>query len=131
MDPDTVLRLAHDQALQYPSVEIVYPFGYGLSYTDFAWAVTGTEAGDVDGTVAVTVEVTNTGTVAGRDVVLLSEGDPLFYGSFMYMHDRLSPHFETEIVPGVPAFAAATATAAATAAAARSARWQPPCRRLA
>ena len=49
---------------------------------------------------------------AGRDVVLLSEGDPLFYGSFMYMHDRLSPHFETEIVPGVPAFAAATATAA-------------------
>ena len=49
---------------------------------------------------------------AGRDVVLLSEGDPLFYGSFMYMHDRLSPRFETEIVPGVPAFAAATATAA-------------------
>lgn len=27
MDPDTVLRLAHDQAMQYPSVEIVYPFG--------------------------------------------------------------------------------------------------------
>ncbi|HIW69478.1 MAG TPA: precorrin-2 C(20)-methyltransferase, partial [Candidatus Dietzia merdigallinarum] len=49
---------------------------------------------------------------AGRDVVLLSEGDPLFYGSFMYMHDRLSPRFDTEIVPGVPAFAAATATAA-------------------
>jgi len=49
---------------------------------------------------------------AGRDVVLLSEGDPLFYGSFMYMHDRLAQHFETEIVPGIPAFAAATATAA-------------------
>lgn len=49
---------------------------------------------------------------AGRDVVLLSEGDPLFYGSFMYMHDRLSPRFEVEIVPGVPAFAAATAAAA-------------------
>ncbi len=27
MDPDTVLRLAHEQAMQYPSVEIVYPFG--------------------------------------------------------------------------------------------------------
>src|SRR5687767_15934116 len=26
---------------------------------------------------------------AGRDVVLLAEGDPLFYGSFMYMPDRL------------------------------------------
>ncbi|MFE9637969.1 precorrin-2 C(20)-methyltransferase [Nocardiopsis alba] len=50
---------------------------------------------------------------AGRDVVLLSEGDPLFYGSYMYMHDRLSEHHETEIVPGVPAFTAATATAAA------------------
>ena len=47
-----------------------------------------------------------------RNVVLLSEGDPLFYGSFMYMHDRLSPRFEVEIVPGVPAFAAATAAAA-------------------
>jgi precorrin-2 C20-methyltransferase/precorrin-3B C17-methyltransferase len=49
---------------------------------------------------------------AGRDVVLLAEGDPLFYGSFMYMHDLLSPRFPTEIVPGVPAFAAATAAAA-------------------
>ena len=49
---------------------------------------------------------------AGRDVALLSEGDPLFYGSFMYMHDRLSGEFATEIVPGVPAFAAATAAAA-------------------
>src|SRR6195952_3501679 len=34
---------------------------------------------------------------AGRDVVLLAEGDPLFYGSFMYMHDRLAPSYETEI----------------------------------
>ncbi|CAI9404056.1 precorrin-2 C(20)-methyltransferase [Nocardioides sp. T2.26MG-1] len=46
---------------------------------------------------------------AGRDVVLLAEGDPLFYGSYMYMHDRLSARYETEIVPGVPAFLAATA----------------------
>lgn len=50
---------------------VVYPFGYGLSYTDFTWQVVATEAGDVDGTIAVTVEVTNTGTVAGRDVVEL------------------------------------------------------------
>ncbi|GGO16588.1 precorrin-3B C(17)-methyltransferase [Microbispora rosea subsp. aerata] len=46
---------------------------------------------------------------AGRNVVLLSEGDPLFYGSYMYMHDRLSEKYPTEIVPGVPAFLAATA----------------------
>jgi len=46
---------------------------------------------------------------AGRNVVLLSEGDPLFYGSYMYMHDRLSERYPTEIVPGVPSFLAATA----------------------
>ncbi|MCV7168288.1 SAM-dependent methyltransferase, partial [Mycobacterium stomatepiae] len=46
---------------------------------------------------------------AGRTVALLTEGDPLFYGSFMYMHDRLSARFDTEIIPGVPAFSAATA----------------------
>ncbi|MEV7397683.1 precorrin-2 C(20)-methyltransferase [Aeromicrobium sp. NPDC092404] len=50
---------------------------------------------------------------AGRSVVVLAEGDPLFYGSYMYMHDRLADRFETEVVPGVPAFAAATATTAA------------------
>lgn len=49
---------------------------------------------------------------AGRTVVVLAEGDPLFYGSYMYMHDRLSDRFETEVVPGVTSFAAATATVA-------------------
>lgn len=49
----------------------------------------------------------------GRTVVLLAEGDPLFYGSYMYMHDRLSDRFATEVVPGVPAFAAATAAVSA------------------
>ncbi len=49
---------------------------------------------------------------AGRTVVVLAEGDPMFYGSYMYMHDRLSDRFETEVVPGVPAFAAATAAVA-------------------
>jgi precorrin-2 C20-methyltransferase/precorrin-3B C17-methyltransferase len=46
---------------------------------------------------------------AGRHVVLLAEGDPLFYGSAMYMHDRLSGRFATSVVPGVPAFSASTA----------------------
>jgi beta-glucosidase len=55
---------------------VVYPFGYGLSYTDFAWEITGTEAGDVDGVVSVDVEVTNTGDVAGRDVVELYYSAP-------------------------------------------------------
>lgn len=49
---------------------------------------------------------------AGRTVVVLAEGDPLFYGSFMYLHDRLAHRFATEIVPGVTALAGATAAAA-------------------
>jgi precorrin-2/cobalt-factor-2 C20-methyltransferase len=39
----------------------------------------------------------------GRDAVLLCEGDPFFYGSSMYIFDRLSPVFPSEIVPGVSA----------------------------
>ena len=49
---------------------------------------------------------------AGRDVVLLAEGDPLFYGSAMYLHDRFKPVYATAVVPGVPAFAAASAVVA-------------------
>jgi precorrin-2/cobalt-factor-2 C20-methyltransferase len=38
---------------------------------------------------------------AGRDVALLSEGDPLFYGSFMHLFIRLRDRFPVTIVPGV------------------------------
>jgi len=41
----------------------------------------------------------------GRDVALLAEGDPLFYGSFMHLYVRLRERFETEIVPGVTGMA--------------------------
>jgi precorrin-2 C20-methyltransferase/precorrin-3B C17-methyltransferase len=45
---------------------------------------------------------------AGRDVVLLCEGDPFFYGSYMYMHERLSGRFEAIVVPGVTSVSAAS-----------------------
>lgn len=48
---------------------------------------------------------------AGRTVVVLSEGDPLFYGSYMHLHKRLSPHYPTEVVPGVTSVSAASAAA--------------------
>jgi precorrin-2/cobalt-factor-2 C20-methyltransferase len=38
---------------------------------------------------------------AGRVVAVISEGDPLFYGSYMHLHARLAPRFPTEIVAGV------------------------------
>ncbi|MFT3931069.1 MAG: precorrin-2 C(20)-methyltransferase [Spongiibacteraceae bacterium] len=37
----------------------------------------------------------------GRDVAVICEGDPLFYGSYMYLHDRMGSHYETEVIPGV------------------------------
>jgi len=49
---------------------------------------------------------------AGRDVVLLAEGDPLFYSSYMHMHKRISSRFRTEIVPGVTSVSAAAAALA-------------------
>jgi precorrin-2/cobalt-factor-2 C20-methyltransferase len=38
---------------------------------------------------------------AGRDVALLAEGDPLFYGSFMHLYIRLRGHYPVTLVPGV------------------------------
>ena len=38
---------------------------------------------------------------AGRTVAVLAEGDPLFYGSYMHLHVRLSPRYACEIVAGV------------------------------
>lgn len=43
---------------------------------------------------------------SGRDVALLCEGDPFFYGSFMYIYDRLADRYPTEVVPGVTAMTA-------------------------
>jgi precorrin-2 C20-methyltransferase / precorrin-3B C17-methyltransferase len=47
----------------------------------------------------------------GRDVAVLCEGDPFFYGSYMYLHERLAGRYRTEVVPGVTSFSAAAATA--------------------
>ena len=40
---------------------------------------------------------------AGRNVAVLSEGDPLFYGSYMHLHVRLAHRFPTEVIAGVTA----------------------------
>ncbi|HEX4106929.1 MAG TPA: precorrin-3B C(17)-methyltransferase [Solirubrobacteraceae bacterium] len=46
----------------------------------------------------------------GRDVAVLCEGDPFFYGSYAYLHERLAHRFPTEVVPGVTSFSAAAAS---------------------
>ena len=40
---------------------------------------------------------------AGRTVAVLSEGDPLFFGSYMHLHVRLMKRFPTDVIPGVTA----------------------------
>jgi precorrin-2/cobalt-factor-2 C20-methyltransferase len=42
---------------------------------------------------------------AGRDVALLAEGDPLFYGSFMHLYVRLRARYPVTLVPGVTGMA--------------------------
>ena len=74
------------------------PLEEGQSYerllTEFYEASAGTLAGFLD---------------AGVEVAVLCEGDPFFYGSFMYLHSRLAPRYEVEVVPGVTSVAGATA----------------------
>lgn len=88
-----------EECLTYPVTTgaTAHPGGYAGALADFYAEAAARLAAHLD---------------AGRDVVLLAEGDPLFYGSFMYMHDALAERFETVVVPGVPAFAAATASVA-------------------
>ncbi|EPN24512.1 precorrin-2 C(20)-methyltransferase, partial [Pseudomonas syringae pv. actinidiae ICMP 18804] len=34
-------------------------------------------------------------------MAVICEGDPFFYGSYMYLHDRLAERYEAEVIPGV------------------------------
>ena len=47
---------------------------------------------------------------AGRDVAMLCEGDPFFYGSFMYVFGRMATHHAVKVVPGVSSLMACAAT---------------------
>jgi precorrin-2/cobalt-factor-2 C20-methyltransferase len=40
---------------------------------------------------------------AGRSVAVLSEGDPLLYGSYMHLHVRLAPRYDTKVIAGITA----------------------------
>lgn len=63
---------------QYYSNDPIYPFGYGLSYTSFEYSNPTIDQTSVDanGTVTFTVDVTNTGAVAGQEVVQLYVSHP-------------------------------------------------------
>ncbi len=44
----------------------------------------------------------------GKTVAFLCEGDPLFFGSFTYLLERLDKQYDSLVIPGIPAFIAAT-----------------------
>ncbi|MDD9913730.1 MAG: precorrin-2 C(20)-methyltransferase [Rhodospirillaceae bacterium] len=46
---------------------------------------------------------------SGRDVAALCEGDPFFYGSFMYLFGRMAPQYDITIVPGISSLMASAA----------------------
>jgi precorrin-2/cobalt-factor-2 C20-methyltransferase len=48
---------------------------------------------------------------AGRDVAVLCEGDPLFYGSYLHLHERLAPEQRCVVIPGITSFAGCAARA--------------------
>jgi beta-glucosidase len=66
-------NIREGRTYMYFKGEPLYPFGYGLSYTTFKYSNLKTSMPKVakDGTVMVSVDVTNTGSVAGDDVVQL------------------------------------------------------------
>jgi precorrin-2/cobalt-factor-2 C20-methyltransferase len=45
----------------------------------------------------------------GQDVAVLCEGDPFFYGSFMYLFNRLTADFQVEVIPGISSLMACAA----------------------
>lgn len=82
---------------------VVYPFGYGLSYTTFEWEVgepslTELEKGE---TVSVDVKITNSGDVAGKDVVQLYAGAPYTEGGIEKPYKVLVGYAKTSVLqPG-------------------------------
>jgi len=81
---------------------VVYPFGYGLSYTSFDWDVqlSGGTVSEND-TITATVTVTNTGAVAGKDVVQLYYSAPYTPGGIEKAHVVLGDFAKTKLLnPG-------------------------------
>ncbi|MCD8367036.1 MAG: glycoside hydrolase family 3 C-terminal domain-containing protein [Clostridiales bacterium] len=67
-----------ENLIDYDST-VQYPFGHGLSYTTFEQTMTDLEVA-ADGTISFDVTVTNTGTVAGKDVIEVYYTPPYYNG---------------------------------------------------
>ena len=90
---------AADEGLINYDDEVVFPFGYGLSYTDFKQEMSSITS---DGTnLNFTVTVTNTGSVAGKDVVEIYDNPPYTNGGIEKASANLVDFAKTsELAPG-------------------------------
>ena len=96
---DLITEDAIEELLIYPVTvgETDHPLGYYGAIEDFY---------------AESAERLTKHLAAGRTVVVLAEGDPLFYSSYMYLHDRICDAYACEVVPGVTSVSASTAAVA-------------------
>ena len=89
---------AQEGAIDYDKT-VQYPFGYGLSYTEFEQKMG--ELEEKDGQISVDVEVTNTGDVAGKDVVEVYYKPPYTNGGIEKSSANLIEFAKTELLqPG-------------------------------
>ncbi len=86
-----------EEALVYPLTtgSTTHPGGYRGALEDFYAEASGRLAAHLD---------------AGRDVAVLSEGDPFVYSSYQHLHKRLAHRYHTEVVPGVSSLSATGAS---------------------
>lgn len=85
------------------NANVVYPFGYGLSYTTFDWTVGDASASEIElgTTITVPVTVKNTGSVAGKEVVQLYASAPYTLGGIEKAHKVLVGFSKTKLLqPG-------------------------------
>jgi len=86
-----------EEALVYPltTESTTHPGGYRGALEDFYAEASARLAAHLD---------------AGRDVAVLSEGDPFVYSSYQHLHKRLAHRYDTEVVPGVSSLSATGAS---------------------
>lgn len=88
---------------EWYNANVVYPFGYGLSYTTFDWTVGDASASEIElgTTITVPVTVKNTGSVAGKEVVQLYASAPYTLGGIEKAHKVLVGFAKTKLLqPG-------------------------------
>jgi precorrin-2/cobalt-factor-2 C20-methyltransferase len=98
----TAERYLNPEAERLP---LVYPYTTELSARDPRYVAALASFYD-DSAAAIAARLRE-----GQDVAILCEGDPLFYGSYLHLHERLVPDHRCVVIPGITSFAGCAARA--------------------